>query len=298
MQCTKNKIAVMLAGVLGTGAGIMPGTASAVLLDGSWALTIVPTPTKMSAYGDVSFVIGRIDGNWSSSFTFENMPSNNLSQGMSDNGVLVGGIGSSIAGDGFAGIIEMNVSGGSITVPGTSMTGFVDGSGNMTFNPTGRMGMLDLFSPTELPFFIDDVGGLDASGNPISNGNTAWTTFSTGSASVLFANDVPGTINGSALVNAGDLDGDGIDDFQGLLVSGGRLGTQFGNDFAAGSYFETWQIEMLSGTSASGFNVDTVFNTPGGDYSQYSSVVPVPAALYLFGTGLVALVGVAQRKKV
>lgn len=297
MKFTKNNVAVMLSGVLGSGVGLMPATASAVLSDGSWALTIVPTPTFLSSYGSVFPQIGS-DGNWNSGFSYGGIPSAISTLGMTDNSVLLGGKGSSIGGDGFAGIIEMNVSSGGITVPGTSMTGSVDGAGNMTFDPTGRQGMFD--SPatlTDLPFYIDDAANCFSGSGCSSNGNTTWTTFTTGSASAIFFSAQGGApINGSVLSNAGDLDGDAIDDFQGVLVSGGQIGSLWGSFFGVG-YYEAWQVEILSGTVASGFNVDTVFNGPGGNIAQYTSAVPIPAALYLFGSGLFGLLGVARRKK-
>jgi len=299
MKFRKNKVAVTLAVVMGAGVvSLMPVTASsAVLSDGNWALTIIPTPTSSTSYGFALSQVGT-DGNWNSSFTYGALPGPIDSLPMTDNGSLLGGKGSSLGGDGVAGIIEMNVVGVNITVPGTSMTGSVDSAGNMTFNPTGRLGLFDAFTAfTDLPFYINDAANCSSASGCTSNGNTTWTTFSTGSASALFTPFVtPDSINGSALTNTGDLDGDGINDFQGVLVSGGQIGSQWGGFFGVG-YLEAWNVEILSGTTASGFNVDTVFGGPGGNIAQYTSAVPIPAALYLFGSGLVGLLGVAQRKK-
>ena len=75
---------------------------------------------------------------------------------------------------------------------------------------------------------------------------------------------------------------------------------------------EVWQIDLgLAGISGADFNVLST-NPPGdrtataalkfmqgpGDDSAYgASVVPVPAAAWLFGSGLLGLVGIARRKK-
>jgi len=47
-----------------------------------------------------------------------------------------------------------------------------------------------------------------------------------------------------------------------------------------------------------GFNANftTGTGTPGGSYAGAASVIPVPAAAWLFGSGLLGLVGVARRK--
>ena len=49
-----------------------------------------------------------------------------------------------------------------------------------------------------------------------------------------------------------------------------------------------------------GFNANftTGGGSPGGTYAGAASVVPVPAAAWLFGSGLLGLVGVARRKAV
>ena len=180
MNHSKNTLALALAGVIGGDNILMPATAHAILADGSWALTILPTPVASTTGGYTRYDIGN-DGNWNSSFTYASLPGSS-SFPMTDNGMLVSGTGSSIAGDGFAGIIELNVSGGAFSVPGTGMSGMVDAMGNMSLDPTGRLGTYEAFlSVTGLPLYIDDAD-CDTNGCT-ATGNTAWTELTTGSAS-------------------------------------------------------------------------------------------------------------------
>ena len=58
-----------------------------------------------------------------------------------------------------------------------------------------------------------------------------------------------------------------------------------------------WVIDMSSG-EVDRFNVKTDLNLAWAVQSGDVSAVPVPAALWLFGSGLLGLVGVASRKKV
>ena len=56
-----------------------------------------------------------------------------------------------------------------------------------------------------------------------------------------------------------------------------------------------WQSEaIMRATSPS--NTDAAFTTPTGTIDIAVSAVPVPAAVWLFGSGLLGLVGVARRK--
>ena len=279
MNFKRSVVCVAMATAMGAGAALVPSTASAVLTDGAWALTIVPTATRLTSYGATAFKTGK-DGAWNSSFTFGALPGAG-SNGMTDNGTLVTGLGTSIAGDGFAGITELTVSGGAITVGGTSMVGSVDGAGNMSLTPTDRKGAINA------PVLSADWN-VDNFTDPAA---TAWQSFSTGSATAA-----AGTINGTVLTDAGDLDGDGTNDWTGVLVTGGQVGDQWGSFFGA-TYFEAWKVNILSGTAGSGFNVDTIFATAGGDFAQYTTAIPVPAAVWLFGSGLVGLVSVARRRK-
>jgi hypothetical protein len=290
----KTAIVMGMTAALGMSALALSSAASAGLVaDGSYDLVIKTTPTGVDSYGTTFFKFG-VDGNWRSSFSFGGTPSA-TSQGMTDNGILVGGVfGSSIAADGFAGAIGVTVSGDNLSVPGEAgMSGTIDSAGAATFDPTGRLGAVSGFPLNDLPWNIDDAQGNCDSNGCTSTGNTAYQTFTTGA----FAGPA-GTINGKAISNIGDVDGDMIDDYAGIFVTGGQVGSTWGGFFGA-VYYEVWDFQLLSNGSASGFNVDTIFGTAGGDFAQYtaSAVIPVPAAVWLFGSGLLGLVGVARRKK-
>lgn len=91
--------------------------------------------------------------------------------------------------------------------------------------------------------------------------------FTTGTASLIGLFNMSGT----PVANAGDLNTDGIDDYTATFVSIGYLGADWG-DFQGVPYAEVWDTQILSS-------------------------VPVPAAVWLFGSGLVGLAGMACRRK-
>lgn len=298
MKLNKTVISAAIVTALGVAASVTTTSASAgVLSAGNWGMQILVTPTKTTAYGATAFKIGK-DGAYNSAFAFGATPSNTSAQGMTDTAATVVGNGSGVL-DGFAGTLGLVIdSAGNITAPNTEFTGSNTGSG-LDLTTTNRRGSINgIAGLTNLPWNIDDLGGFDASGNPVSNGATAYTTFTTTSATAGLAGG-PATINGAGLTSIGDVDGDGVNDYSAVLVSGGAVGSSWGGFFGAG-YFETWSINLLSNTWPIGFSKDTIFATAGGDFAQSASVssVPVPAAVWLFGSGLMGLVGVARRRKV
>jgi hypothetical protein len=289
----KTAIVMGMTAALGVSALALSSAASAGLVaDGSYDLVIKTTPVGVTTtYGVTTFFKFGVDGNWRSSFSFGGTPSAS-SQGMTDTAALANGYGSSIGGDGFAGAIGVTVTGDNLLVPGEiGMSGTIDSAGAATFDPTGRLGAVSGFPLFDLPWNIDDAQGNCDSNGCTSTGNTSYQTFTTGA----FAGPA-GTINGKAISNIGDVDGDMIDDYAGIFVTGGQVGSTWTGFFGA-VYYEVWDFQLLSNSSASGFNVDTIFGTAGGDFAQYTNPIPVPAAVWLFGSGLLGLVGVARRKK-
>ncbi len=244
------------------------------IADGNYIMTIAPTPLSsgLPNFGT--------PGSWNSGIFFACLPGTSVcGQAMSDNGVLVGGRGSSVyegGANGPAGTIGLNVSAGAITItsfnvdaifntPGgtfaqdwdlSSATGAVNSFGVMTLTPTGRWGTTD--SPGT------GVTGRWNVDNFTTSTNTAWTPFTSGQA----CNSL-GCITGNGPVLAPDVNGDGLPDYHVTLVSAGYLGNDWGS--AAGMpYFEIWNSQS------------TILSV---------SAVPLPGAAWLFGSGMVGLFG-------
>ena len=296
MKFQKTVLSTAMLAVLGTAGSmaVVSNASAAVVADGNYNMVVLTTPT--SVFKGSTFNLVGSDGAWNSSFTFGTLPGSG-SQGMTDNGTLVTGSdsgvrGSSMAGDSLAGVLGISVSGGSFSVSSFSVDaifataggtfvqyGTITGGGSidqttgaMSFTPTGRLGAIS--APNV--FFnnawnIDDaVAPCSSTTGCASNGNTTWSSFTTGSSS-----NASGTINGAAIVNIGDVNGDSVDDYSAILVSASAVGTQWGG-FASVPYVETWSVQLLS---------------------QPTTVIPIPAAAWLFGSGLLGLAAVARRKK-
>lgn len=199
-----------------------------------------------------------------------------------DNGETVNGIGSSIDGDGVMGVIDFTLSSGNLSVTsfaqdaylntaggtfairdtanGTAMSGSIDASGNITFDPTGRSAITSAFATTigEQPWNIDDSDVV-----PDDTGlYEIWTTGASSNRTTIAG---PGfTMNGNPLQDAG------TGNWMGTLVSAGNTGQAWGFN-NGGQYSELFNIQV--------------------------SAIPVPAAIWLFGSGLLGFIGIARRKK-
>ncbi len=299
MKTNKHVLAAAIIAAIGTMAAV--NSASAAVADGIYDLVINKTPTFATTSG-TQYKFGK-DGAWNSSFTCGGPAPNAASQAMTDNSSSVasngGSKGSSIGGDGWAGILGIIVSGNSFTVNGVpGMGGSIDQTtGAMSLNVTNRLGAASSF-----PALYDERWNVDnctlASTGCINNGNTVYQSFSTVSATDIGAGGSV-TIHGAAATANGDVNGDGITDYKAILVSGGQFGSDWGGFFGAG-IFEVWNIQLRSTTTPhSGFNVDMIMGTAAGDLAQYVNVapVPVPAAAWLFSSGLLGLAAVARRKR-
>jgi hypothetical protein len=98
--------------------------------------------------------------------------------------------------------------------------------------------------------------------------------LTTGAASTSPSNGPTVTINGVAVTTLGDIDSDGLADYSAILVSGGEIGTDWGGAAGAG-FFEVKNIHL----------------------EFIAATVPVPPAVWLFGSGILGLAGLARRKK-
>jgi len=296
MNINKTILCTAVVSVLGA-SSLSPTASAAILADGFYNVYINTTPTFTTSYGATGYAVGK-DGAWNSSFTYGGVaPNNSSSFGLTDNGVLVtagdGGLrGTSIAGDGYAGHWVISVLGSNVnfvsyssdTTLGTTLGniaqygpvtggGVIDqNTGALTLTPTGRLAASSIFASLyDLPFYVDDVDC--ATSGCVSNGNTAWSSLTTGSASTSQIGGPTVTINGAPVTALGDIDGDGLADYSAIVVSGGEFGTHWGGA-AGAAFFEVKNIRL-----------------------EYASPIPIPAAAWLFISGLLGFAGIVQRKR-
>ena len=192
--------------------------------------------------------------------------------------------GSGIVGDGLMGVINFSLSGGDISVTSfsqdsylataggtywiraadlTNMGGSIDNAGNINFDPTGRTAVFENF--------FDSIGeqewNRDDSTLAFGAGTGLYEQWTTGiSTSRVFGIGNTFDITGS-LIDTGI-----VGEWTGTLVSAGNVGDAW-LDFSGAQYSEVFNITI-------------------------ASTVPVPAAVWLFGSGLIGLIGIARRKKV
>ena len=262
----------------------------AALTAGSYTMYINETPDAFvpgSGVPDVGCSGAATLTCTNSSFTFGGQPSTSQSNKMTDNGTTVSGLGG-IDGDGWAGVLSFSVdAAGNMTfssfsvdtVLGTAagdfaagadpsaFTGTVDAAGNMTFSPTSRFGNTSGPVIVGNPFNVDGATTTFDPATGTFDPAPTWVPFTTGLA------NGPGTfanIQGSSLA----LNADG--NWDGVLVSTTDygVGPNWGT-FDKGTYYEVWDVVVMA----------------------EPAVIPVPAAVWLFGSGLLGLVGVARRRK-
>lgn len=206
-----------------------------------------------------------------SCFTFDNCVGNAAAAFSDNNNDTLASNGSAISGDGHAGVINITTASdgnGGVTFSvnafnmdtylGTAMgafgtwadstvgmSGSVDANGNISFDPTGRMG----------------VGQFTYA----AFGGQLWNTGSTFTSGNQF--NTVADLTGNALA----IDGTAV------IVSASNVGAAWGG-FEGTPYTEVFSLDFSNGTII-------------------PSAVPVPAAVWLFGSGLIGLVGFAKRKK-
>jgi hypothetical protein len=284
-------LAIAVSTVLGVTA-IEPVSAIG-LADGFYDMVINNTP-----YSTGFFDIGS-DGAWNSNFTTGCAPGskNCFSNALYDDTIAqpVNGKYSGVANDGVAGTIGIQVVGGAITGTGkfefdtidsavggdfaeyggsSSFTGSIDAAGNISLTPTGALATFSGFPAlVDERWNVDNFNGTTGTNFVVNPPNTTTTydSFSTGSAT-----NANGIINGAA-----------YDGTTAILVKGGLFGSDWLGFFGV-TYFETWNVS---------FNLCHAFIDGECFAGDPIGEVPIPAAVWLFGSGLVGLAGVARRKK-
>lgn len=273
MKMNKSKIAVALV-LAGVSVGVAQTASAAILADGNYNININQNPgTSTTVPGSDGPT-----GSWNSTFTFGGSPPTFLSSGMFDVGpTTVAGRTVGVL-DGYAGKIGITVTGNTYTVNSFqvdpifstifgTMAQYANSSASMSGTidqTTGAMTFTPtgrLAAPSAFPSLVDKPWNIDDITVP---GTTAWNMFTTGVATGFDPISPPTTVTGRALVASGI-------GANGVLVSAGRFGSTWGSISGLG-YYETWNISV----------------TP----------VPVPAAAWLLGTGLIGLIGLGRRSRV
>ena len=208
---------------------------------------------------------------------------------VTDNGIAVRGNGSAVAGDGLVGQIGFTVGGdgNSLTITsyqqdtytGTAggdfalegdlsqMSGYVSDTGEVTLT-LSRTGFPAYFSYLDGSLWnIDDAAAISGQGDAVTG---TWDVLTTGSDSAW----TPGSPGTPTLANSGTALTGGAGTWTGTVINAGNVGADWGA-FDGTPYTEKFNI-TLNGVEA--------------------EVIPVPAAMWLLGSGLVGLVGVARRK--
>lgn len=252
---------------------------AAVIADGHYTLKIIPAPS--SCEYQCNYYQG---GYWKSTFSINKLKPTTTGQPLTDNGVIVstpgGKRGSSIAGDGFVGSIGLAVSGGSVVLAGNyqldAILGTTIGDIAQYGLAAGGVGTIDQLTgamtliPTGRYAASSAIGGawFDRRWN-VPPSLSGWNVFTTGTQSTSSSNSTsPGSITGTPLTPIGDINADGLGDYHLVLVSSGTIGSDWGA-LEGKSYIETWDAMLVS-------------------------TVPVPAAVWLLGSGLLTLFGVVR----
>ena len=140
----------------------------------------------------------------------------------------------------------------------SAMGGSIDASGNVAFDPTGREGMAAAFAT-----------GIGVQAWNDSKKIGMYDQFTSGTSTNANKGTSPSfTLTGSALVD------DGAGGWTGTIVSAGNINGDNWTGFNNVQFSEVFTISITA-----------------------ANAVPVPAAAWLFGSGLLGLVGVARRRK-
>jgi len=156
---------------------------------------------------------------------------------------------------------------GLFTMTNIGGLGNIDALGNITYTPTGRLGSgqftnAALGSPT---WNIDDVS---------PNASTDYVGFTSGTMSNYEFSDLDGDTIPETWTVAHTVTGASLDNnLNATIVSAGTLGTAW-LGFSNTPYTEVWNVTFSE-----------------------ASAVPVPAAIWLFASGLIALTGFTKARR-
>ena len=180
------------------------------------------------------------------------------------------------------------ISGDGYTVSLDSMSGNIDPVLGFGLGATNTSGSLKTFAFA----FSLPLGGLSAPLNTAASLGTTLTAFTSSGGSV-FATSGTGKIVDSQdiVINPFASVDKGVDIGAGLSIN--AQGTVVNSENAVGSISSGGPFDIMSVVVAFGLTDNT-----GVGFSGFveQTAVPVPAAVWLFGSGLLGLIGVARRK--
>ena len=211
---------------------------------------------------------------------------------VTDNAITVRGAGTGVAGDGLVGQIDFTVgadgntliiddfqqdtytgtAGGdfALNVGVANSSGFVSDTGDLSLS-LERFGFPNFFSYLDNSIWnVDNSATIAGQGDATSGALDVLTTGS----DTNWTPGTPGTVSGSG---------------SGSALTGGA-GTWTGTVVNFGNVGAAW-------TAFDGTPYSEKFNVTLNGVAAPPPEIPVPAAVWLFGSGLLGLVGVARRKK-